>query len=555
MLNLQIAMAEATKTAMTMTGETNSVSQSSPDSTIATTAAVASSTTTAGPPNKKQRVVVINPYVKRRAVPADVDPVAERRRRFINESRALALEHVHRHYLRMRATSTTTTKTSIATAIEPVTAHEVRCATRRWRDRPSHGSGGNKIHHDDDKEDESRRHPLSSSSSSSCRPRLFLLQRQRFNIRVRRRGEEGGGVRGEEEGVWELDKGITEISGEGGSGKTQICLGLCVTCVMMRCFPLPRPPLPGGPCGYDGIRSTTATDVDVERWVDVSDDHFYHTAIYVSMGEGIRSVTIARRLEQIVNARLNSDEGDTSGGGINGAAKRILSRIVLITIRNEDEFEDFVVGTLPNLLDRMDPNDRQRHDGRHLRRRRRTKVGLIAFDGIAGIFRFSDNLSPQCPTHDSNSAFYMRRSSRLLRISSRLRELSDWHDIPILITNQVTAFASGVGVGSRSSRTSSTHDGGQHRWAVPALGLAWSNCVTTRYILRRTNRMVDAAAVEIRGNPEGPGDAGRKIDIVVSRNMMRVREARILQLVNMPADREVQFVVDTGDVMVVASAV
>jgi hypothetical protein len=67
--------------------------------------------------------------------------------------------------------------------------------------------------------------------------------------------------------------------------------------------------------------------------------------------------------------------------------------------------------------------------------------------------------------------------------------------------------------------------------------------------------MVDAAAVEIRGNPEGPGDAGRKIDIVVSRNMMRVREARILQLVNMPADREVQFVVDTGDVMVVASAV
>ena len=445
-------------------------------------------------------------------------------------------------------------------AIEPVTAHGVRCATRRWRDRPSRGIVGNEIDHDDSKEDESRRH---SSSLMSCRPRLFLLQRQRFDNRARRREEEGGGVRGEEEGVWELHRGITEISGEGGSGKTQICLALCVTCVMMRCFPLPRAPSLGGPCGQDGIRSTTATEVDVERRVDVSDDHFYHTAIYVSMGEGIRSVTIARRLEQIVHARLNSDEGEPNAGGGNGEAKRILSRIVLITIRNEDEFEDFVVGTLPNLLDRMDsnrenddcPNDRQRHDRRHhilLRCRRRTKVGLIAFDGIAGFFRFSDTSSLQRPAHDS--AFYMRRSSRLLRISSKLREFSDVHDIPILITNQVTAFASGVGAGSHS-RTSSTHDGGQRRWPVPALGLAWSNCVTTRYILRRTNRMIDAAVDVIRGNPGGPRNAGGNNDIAVSRKMMRVREARILQLVNMPAEREVQFIVDTGDVLIVASAV
>ena len=34
------------------------------------------------------------------------------------------------------------------------------------------------------------------------------------------------------EGIWELDTGITELSGEGGSGKTQICLSTCVTCVM-----------------------------------------------------------------------------------------------------------------------------------------------------------------------------------------------------------------------------------------------------------------------------------------------------------------------------------
>ena len=65
--------------------------------------------------------------------------------------------------------------------------------------------------------------------------------------------------------------------------------------------------------------------------------------------------------------------------------------------------------------------------------------------------------------------------------------------------------------------------------------------------------MVDAAADEIRGVAERPEDAGGKDDIAERRKtMMRVREARILQSVNMPEDREVQFVVDVGDVVVVA---
>lgn len=67
--------------------------------------------------------------------------------------------------------------------------------------------------------------------------------------------------------------------------------------------------------------------------------------------------------------------------------------------------------------------------------------------------------------------------------------------------------------------------------------------------------MIDAAVDVIRGNPGGPRNAGGNNDIAVSRKMMRVREARILQLVNMPAEREVQFIVDTGDVLIVASAV
>jgi hypothetical protein len=344
-----------------------------------------------------------------------------------------------------------------------------------------------------------------------------------------------------------LDRGITEISGEGGSGKTQVCLGMCVSCVMTMRFPRP-----GSFDRDDGMRPASASDdADAGTGVDdrrsgVPDGHY--VAIYASMGEGTRPAIIARRLEQMVHARGPGRDEDREA-----ATRRILSRIVLVSIRNEDEFADFVDGDLPNLLDRAD-GDRGDGGGRHRDgRRARTNVGLVAFDGIAGFFRFSDPLSFQQCQPGANSAFYQRRGSRLLHISSRLRELSDAHDVPILITNQVTAFAADFGTNPSSSSSSPTRDDGEIRWAVPALGLAWSNCVTTRYILRRTDRMVDAAADEIRGGAERPGDAGGgKDEIAVRRKtMMRVREARILQSVNMPEDREVQFVVDAGDVVVV----
>jgi hypothetical protein len=261
----------------------------------------------------------------------------------------------------------------------------------------------------------------------------------------------------------------------------------------------------------------------------------------------------------MVDARLNV--GREPGRG-DRETRRVLSRIVLVSIRNEDEFVDFVEGDLPNLLDRTDgehddggdgaDDRRRRDDGLHRGRRARTRVGLVAFDGIAGFFRFSDPLSFQCPP-DANSAFYRRRGSRLLRISSRLRELSDTHDVPILITNQVTALAADVGAAGTDHLSSSAARDGERLWVAPALGLVWSNCVTTRYILRRTDRMVDAAADGIRSGTERPSDACGKDDMAVRRKtMMRVREARILQSVNMPGDREVQFVVDAGDVVVVA---
>lgn len=436
--------------------------------------------------------VVINPYNKTKHCS---DFIPDGRRRFADEYRKFALEHGM------------TTKMSSS-----VSAMDIRTATRKWRRRSPR-----RTH--DDEVDKYR------PSYTSFRPRLFLLRcRQRLeeegfgdktNDNVEMKIGQPQSRRHREEGVWELDRGITEISGEGGSGKTQICLSLCVSCVM-------------SPFLHPG----SSTNYSVDRTGEGPDGGHYK-AIYVSMGEGIRSVTIARRLEQMVRARLCNDEiNDDEVSICNDAIiKRILSRIILISIHNEDEFADFVEGDLPDLLHRIDDcNDL---------RRRKTKIGLVALDGIAGFYRFSDLSSLN--RHDEKSLFFQRRGPRLLRLSSRLRELSDVYDVPVLITNQVTAFAEQISAScpEHSSVLSTTTFGEQSRWAVPALGLAWSNCVTTRYILRRTNQMVE-------------GDAEGKKIITGTQKMMRVREACILQSVNMPDVLQVRFVVNSGDVLVVA---
>lgn len=451
--------------------------------------------------------VVINPYNKTKHCS---DSMPDGRRRFADEYRKLALEYG-----------------VTAKLLSPVSAMDIRTATRKWRRRSPRRAHDVEV-------DKYR------PSYTSFRPRLFLLRcRQRLeeegacdrtndNVEMKKGQPQSRGRRHREEGVWEVDRGITEISGEGGSGKTQISLSLCVCCVMS-----------------SFLHPGSSTNYSVDRTGEGPDGGHYK-AIYVSMGEGIRSVTIARRLEQMVRARLSNDEiNDDEVSICNDAIiKRILSRIILISIHNEDEFADFVEGDLPDLLHRIDDCNGFR--------RRRTKIGLVVLDGIAGFFRFSDLSSLN--RHDEKSLFFQRRGPRLLRLSSRLRELSDVYDVPVLITNQVTAFAEQISAScpEPSSVLSTTTFGEQSRWAVPALGLAWSNCVTTRYILRRTEQMVDATTDVIGYGRKRPMDAEGKEIITGTQQMMRVREACILQSVNMPADLQVRFVIDSGDILVVS---
>ena len=311
------------------------------------------------------------------------------------------------------------------------------------------------------------------------------------------------------EGLWELGPGITELSGEGGSGKTQICLSLCVTCALTPLVFLPpqsRAEKEGSTRSnfdensYHGdkddnqivsqswkqpqicdtsmspsqgsfqnqsqpARGLTTITTNIDAHIQNKNGSYY-TAIYISMGEGIPSFKIAKRLDQMIRARRRKNQKSCyhhkNGVDDPGEIKHILSRIWLVSITNEEDFIEFIERHLPSILGRQfnQPQKQYQRCQRTHRSQQQysqqlqhkslipnahdsssfTKVGLIVFDGISGFFRFSDPLFFQ--PSNRNSMFHRHRSYKLFQISSQLRKLSDLHNVPILITNQVTASLS-----------------------------------------------------------------------------------------------------------------
>ncbi|KAL7536380.1 hypothetical protein ACHAXR_007128 [Thalassiosira sp. AJA248-18] len=504
---------------------------------------------------------VKNPYLKQTpSSPVVLDASMKKRKQFIEKYRVQAALH-HSH----RRTRETTTR-SISGVVGPtaavssssVSALDLRRRTHQWRrswrgelscnnnSTNSEVLGDNNLGgmplrprlflfrrhdgHADRQQQQQRQQPLQQQSQS---------QNYSSSMENRMQSEAERSMPQQHEGIWELGTGITELSGEGGSGKTQICLSLCVTCAMTPLLSFPRP-------SSDGSNSSTnATDTTTRLLSNQQQQQSHYTSIYITMGEGISSIRIAMRLEKMVRARLKIDDPNE--------IKQILSRIGLLSIRNEEEFVEFVEQDLPNLLEHHNNTDQQHHHGHHHHQQHpaTTKIGLIAFDGIAGFFRYSD---PLFQGRSRNSMFHFQRSSKLFQVSSQLRKLTDVYDVPILITNQVSASIPPIIIGSSSSsgsdntlRFSSTPE-----QVVPALGLLWSNCVTTRYILQRKDGMVARVPDVGNGNRLNDGSESKSTTKQGGKKEMRVRKARVLQSVNMPEEREVWFVIDTGEVFAVA---
>jgi len=203
---------------------------------------------------------------------------------------------------------------------------------------------------------------------------------------------------------FDLRLGVTEIVGAAGCGKTQMALSTCVNCA----------------CN--------------QRREQINDNSF-GKAIYVSMGEGTTKQMIARRLDQISRYRISKNSTK------NQTAKSILNRIITRFVPNQDEFEQFILYDLPSFLQTD------------------SAVGLIVLDSIASMFR-TDEMNDEL--------FAVNRSSLLFQLSAQLKKLSEVHNIPIVVINQVTGDFS-------MSETLSR----------PALGLSWENCVNQSFLLTR----------------------------------------------------------------------
>jgi len=502
------------------------------------------------PPNRN---TVVNPYLKQcpknnnNTTHTIIDPILKKKQEFVDRYHLQALQHRGRNRVG-------------GDSAKSISALELHANTQNWRHSWQ----------------QRQQLPCANDQALSnhtipLRPRLFLFRRHAEQQKQNTNGmHQQQQQRQQPEGIWELDTGITELSGEGGSGKTQICLSTCVTCVMT---PLLYPtPLCGN--GNSAPNTTIAMNNVSSIQSNLQQNINHYTSIYITMGEGIPPASIARRLEQMVRTRLNNQMGNynTSVDDIDNQVKDILSRIGLLSIRNEEEFVEFVEVDLPRILAQQKQQKQQHHQSNnpYLRQQHHqqqttqtTKIGLIAFDGIAGFFRFSD------PTyqHSRNSMFHFQRSSKLLQISSQLRKLSNVFDVPILITNQVTASIPPVvarGNGSNSfdmvsASMLATSSGGGYQRTLPALGLIWSNCVSTRFILQRKDGTTfslddNVGNAEQQQNVQQSVAGGEKSQkqTMKKKRAVRLRKARILQAVNMEKEeQEVWYVIDTGEVLAV----
>ena len=511
----------------------------------------APTTTTQQPPNRN---TVVNPYLKQSPNNNDnttqitIDPILKKKQEFIDRYHLQSLQHNNRG--------------KRSDSVKSISALELHTNTQNWRHSWQQQQ---RLSCDNNNQ-------VLSNHTVPLRPRLFLFRRH-----AEQQVQNTNGIQQQQqqqqqpEGIWELDTGITELSGEGGSGKTQICLSTCVTCVMTPLlYPTPSSSVTGNNAPNTTAPMNSISNTQRNQQQNINN---HYTSIYITMGEGIPPASIARRLEQMVRTRLyqKGDCNTTNSDGTDNQVKDILSRIGLLSIRNEEEFVEFVEVDLPRILaQQKQQQNQQRTNNPYLRQQQQqhttqtTKIGLIAFDGIAGFFRFSD------PTyqHSRNSMFHFQRSSKLLQVSSQLRKLSNVFDVPILITNQVTAsipptVAGGNGSSSFDMVSASmlaTSSQGGHQRTLPALGLIWSNCVSTRFILQRKDGATFSLDDNVGNNVEqqqniqqsvAGGEKSQK-QTVKKKREVRLRKARILQAVNMEKEeREVWYVIDTGEVLAV----
>ncbi|XP_075226431.1 DNA repair protein XRCC3-like isoform X2 [Lycorma delicatula] len=205
-------------------------------------------------------------------------------------------------------------------------------------------------------------------------------------------------------------RGITELSGESGSGKTQFCLQLTIT------VQLPF---------YNG--------------------GFNAGAVYICTEDKFPSP----RLQQLFTTFPLSTHEDK---------KKLGDNVFIEHIADVDGLKQCVMTQLPHLLTRQ-------------------SIGLVVIDSITAVFRADYD------QHDMAT-----RAKDLRTVGLQLHSLANQFHISVLCVNQVSSLIQ--------------QDNNCRSILVPALGLAWSNLVTTR--LQMIQGETDNRALHVIFSPELP---------------------------------------------------
>jgi len=231
-------------------------------------------------------------------------------------------------------------------------------------------------------------------------------------------------------------RGIIEVTGEAGSGKTQFCLQALMQAHL--------PPSHGG-LGGGSLWISTEGEFPSSRW------------------------------EQITNSFLSRyDFLDP---------KQVHDSVITTKIETVHMLWDLLNQKVKTLLETR-------------------PIKLIVIDSIAAIFRY------EFTKEDS-----IQKANELVKHAHQLKLISDHFNIPILVINQVSdLFYDRLGPEAFENQ----------RIVIPALGLAWGNCVHTRIVLRKTKRnyMGEDVSVNYSCNKDGiPNSKRRKHNETTLREM------------------------------------
>ena len=236
---------------------------------------------------------------------------------------------------------------------------------------------------------------------------------------------------------------VTEISGEAGCGKTQMCLCLSLQVQLQK--------------SQGGLNGKTA---------------------YLSCGEGEFPIRRLSQLSDSFFSRASSHIHNSITSKV-----QLLDGVKIEQCHSVDQLKESLKDRIPELCRSSNNNSSNNNSsGCSNENQDRNRVKLLIIDSIAGLFRTD---------FDTNQSMdRIIRAQTMHEILQLLKWLSQCYQIAVVVVNQVTASI--IGSASEHMGLATNIDGksGNMIGSEPALGINWAFGVNTRIILSRDTQAI-----------------------------------------------------------------